>query len=381
MSNFRTPWRAVSAVFILAGAYFGVLASRIPALVDKHDLSHGALGLMLMLPVAGAILAFPTSGKLADKLGAFRVTRVLALGGSLSVVLLALAPNLASLGVALFLFGGFQGGTDVTMNVWAGEVEKKIGRPVMSSFHAMFSVGTGLGAASGFLAASVDMGVVAHFILSAAIIVAIVMPMGQIGWVSNRTANTARPPIIAFPKGALIMVGFMTFCAAIGEGAMADWSAIFLIELADASEAQAALGFVVFSAAMVIARLLGDRVIGILGPVVTARFAGATATLGLFLAVAMPGFVTALIGFALMGVGYSVVFPLAFSRAASDPIMPPGAAIASVATLGYGGILLGPPVIGFIAQASSLRIGFIVVGCLAFAISALAFSLRRNERD
>ncbi|MFY0679039.1 MAG: MFS transporter [Thalassovita sp.] len=378
MPKLRTPWRAVSAVFILTGWFFGVLASRIPALADKHDLSHGALGTMLLLPVLGAILAFPYSGKLADKLGAVRVTQTLAIGATTSLMLLAFAPNLATFGFALFLFGGFQGGTDVTMNVWAGEVEKSMKRPVMSSFHAMFSVGTGLGAGSGFLAASLGQSVSVHFVLAALCMAAIVFPMTKVGWVSETNSAAEKAPIIAIPKGGLFLVGFMTFCAAIGEGALADWSAIFLIELSHVTEAKAALGYAVFSAAMVITRLLGDRIIASLGPVLTARLAGAVATVGVFLAVMLPTYETALVGFALMGVGYSVVFPLAFSRAASDPSMAPGAAIASVATLGYGGALLGPPLIGFISEMSSLRMGFIVLGCLAFAISVVAFSLRRD---
>ena len=165
-----------------------------------------------------------------------------------------------------------------------------------------------------------------------------------------------------------------------GEGAMADWSAVFLATVVGASEAQAALGYAVFSAAMVLARLAGDQVVRRLGPVTSARISGLLAAGGALTALLGGSFGVALAGFGLMGVGYAIVFPLAFSRAANDGEIPPGSAIASVATLAYGGMLVGPPAIGFIAAMTSLTHAFGLIAVLALAIVPLATSLRPAPR-
>lgn len=153
---------------------------------------------------------------------------------------------------------------------------------------------------------------------------------------------------------------------------MADWSAIFLVEVANANDANAALGYTLFSLAMVLTRLVGDRIIVALGPVSAARLAGLVAASGSALAVVSAEYLPVLLGFILMGIGYAVVMPLAFSRAANDSRHGQGQAIASVATLGYGGMLLGPPLIGFAAEATSIRFAFLILCGLALAIVVLA---------
>ena len=159
---------------------------------------------------------------------------------------------------------------------------------------------------------------------------------------------------------------------------MADWSAIFLVSAAGVSEAKAALGYTVFSAAMVIMRLIGDQVVHRIGTVNSARIAGLAAASGSAIAIMFATFPMILLGFALMGVGYALVIPLAFTRAANDPNVTPGQAIASVSTLGYGGILLGPPLIGFAAEVTSIRIAFIILTALALLIFVFAKVLTRK---
>ncbi|MHA3977165.1 MFS transporter [Halovulum sp. GXIMD14794] len=374
MRRLRTPRLAVSAMFALNGALFGIWASRIPAVAERHALGPGALGVLLLLMAAGAICAFPLAGRGADRLGAYRLTFGLAIAYTGTLALLALAPTPLLLGVALFLFGAAHGAMDVSMNAWAGEVERHLRRPVMSFFHAMWSLGAGLGAGSGYLAARAGLGVSPHFLLAGALVAAIALTLARIEWDSPRRAPQGK--VFALPKGALAAVGFVAFCAAMGEGAMADWSAIFIVLTTGASEAAAALGYAAFSAAMVTMRLAGDRAVARLGTVRAARLAGLVAAAGITLALAVPGYGAALTGFALMGLGYAVVMPLAFSRAANDAEVPPGTAIASVATLGYGGILIGPPAIGFLAEATSLPTAFGLLLVLALSIAALAGVMR-----
>ncbi|MEO9576155.1 MAG: MFS transporter [Tateyamaria sp.] len=372
----RATWLAVSAMFVLNGALYGIWAARIPAMAARHDLDAGELGLLLLLLAGGAIAAFPLAGRFADKLGAAFITLWIAVAYTVALALTALAPNIATLAVALAVFGATHGAMDVAMNTWAGEAERHIARPVMSSFHAMFSLGAGLGAASGFFAEQWGVGILVHFIATGAVVAALTLAVARIGWVSPTQDRVSGTPLFPLPKGPLVAVGLIAFCTSMGEGAMVDWSALLLIETTAVTPAQAALGYTVFSVAMVITRLMGDQATRVFGPTPTARIAGVIATVGAISAVSSTSYGVTLTAFALMGVGYAVIMPLAFSRAARDPYLPPGTAIASVSTLGYGGLLLGPPLIGFVAYASTLRTGFALLAVLAALIIVLAGAVR-----
>ncbi|MDJ1015886.1 MAG: MFS transporter [Paracoccaceae bacterium] len=363
-------------MFILNGALFGIWASRIPAVAERHDLGAGELGLLLLLMAAGAIAAFPLAGRAADRFGAHWVTLRVGAAYTLALFLIGLAPSIWTISLALFFFGATHGAMDVAMNAWAGEVERRADRPMMSSFHATFSFGAGAGAGTGFFAAGADLTVAAHFILAGSILSAITFAIAWIDWEPDPSRGGPATPAFVLPKGALFLLGLFAFCSSLGEGAMADWSAIFLVSETGVTEAQAALGYTAFSVAMVLMRLAGDQVIRHLGPVMSARLAGALAATGVITIVMSASYAAAMAGFALLGLGYAVVVPLAFSRAANDPDVAPGAAIASVATLGYGGILLGPPIIGFVAEGTSLRTAFLILLALALLIVTLARVVR-----
>ena len=375
MPDLKTPWRAVAAMFVLNGALFGIWASRIPAVADHHELEHSVLGMLLLCLAAGAIAAFSLAGSAADRFGSARVTRILAVLYAASLVIIALSGSVAGLAISLTLFGAAHGGMDVTMNAWGAEVERKAKRPMMSSFHAMFSVGAGLGAASGYFAAGADISVFVHFSVASFIVAVVALAFAAIPWDTAPAKRSGRGAVFALPKGPLFFVGLVAFCSSLGEGAMADWSAIFLIEAEGVTEATAALGYAVFSAAMVTMRFAGDEIVRRFGAVMTARAGGVASTAGILLAVIGESAQAILGGFGLMGLGYALIIPLAFSRAANDPNIAPGAAIAGVATLGYGGLLLGPPLIGFAADATSLRTAFLILLALSLVIVVMAPSL------
>lgn len=371
-------WRAVVAAFVLNGLLFGAWASRVPAFKAGFELEPAVLGALLLALAGGAIVSFPFAGALSEKWGANRLSIGCAWGYAPALVGLALAPSPLTLGLALFLFGLFHGAMDVAMNGWGAQVEARLKRSTMSIFHAMFSLGAGLGAASGYVAARFEITPLWHFVF-----VAIIGGVCAIGVMQNataaaRTANPLKdkPPLLSWPSGSLLLVGLIAFSVSMGEGAMADWSAVFLKLVTEADEAQAALGYAVFSAMMVITRLGGGVLVERLGPVTTTRASAGTAFLGLMIAIFGGSYPFALWGFALMGMGYAVIMPLVFSRAAADPQVPAGSAIASVATLGYGGMLLGPPVIGFVAELTGMHLAFLVLAALAFLAALLAHRLR-----
>ena len=370
-------WRAIVGAFALNGLLFGAWAARVPAFKDRLALDPGTLGLLLLALAGGAILSFPVAGALSERWGASRLTLRCAWAYAPALVLLGLAPSVWTLGAALLLFGALHGAMDVAMNGWGAVVEDRLGRSTMSVFHAMFSLGAGLGAASGFLAVRAGLGPETHFLIVASIggaaALAVLQPAaGRDGPRADRPA----PPLVAIPSGRLALVGLIAFAVSMGEGAMADWSAVFLRLAAAATDAQAALGYAAFSATMVAMRLAGGQVTDRLGAVATVRLSGVIAFAGLVVAIAGGTVPVVLLGFALTGVGYAVVMPLVFSRAARDPGTASGPAIASVATLGYGGMLLGPPAIGFVAEFTGMRLSFLLLAALALLATALAGKLR-----
>lgn len=372
MSHLRTPWRAIAAMFIFNGLLYGIWASRIPAIKEQFDLDATTLGMQLLFLSLGAIIALPLTGGWVDRIGAVRVTRITAAVYGFTLAVLAFAPGFWSLAILLFLFGAVHGAFDVAMNAWAAEVEQTADKPIMSSFHAMWSLGAAIGAASGFAAVSAGMSVQQHFVISAVLTAIVCIYFANIKWVSSVEDRTVAKRRFVLPKGILVLVGITALCTTLGEGAMADWSAVFMIEVSKVSEAQAVFGYFAFCGAMVFMRLIGDRVVATFGPVWVARISGVLAVIGSLLAVLIGTFWVVLIGFVLMAFGYALIMPLAISRAASDPTVRPGVAIASVATFAYGGTLLGPPLIGFIAGATSLQFGFLVLSVLAALLVALA---------
>lgn len=373
-------WRAVVAAFALNGLLFGAWAARVPAFKDQFDLSPGTLGLLLLALAGGAIVSFPFAGALSERWGADRLTLRCAWGYGPALVALALAPSPLTLGVFLCVFGALHGAMDVAMNGWGAQVEHRLKRSTMSIFHAMFSLGAGIGAASGYVAIQLGLGSFWHFVLVAAIgglaALAFMIPAQNPSSPKSTAASSDPQPLFALPTGPLVFVGLIAFTVSMGEGAMADWSAVFLRIVSAATEAQSALGYAVFSVAMVAMRLFGGALVERFGPITTTRLSAATAFIGLMIAVFGQTYWPALVGFGLMGLGYAVVMPLVFSRAARDDTVAPGPAIASVATLGYGGMLLGPPIIGFVAQLTGLRLSFLVLAGLALLAVCLAPRLR-----
>ncbi|MEQ8778405.1 MAG: MFS transporter [Roseibium album] len=370
--------RVVSAVFFMCGTFIGLWASRIPDIKTATGLSEGGFGILLLVMAVGALLAFPLAGALMDRKGSASVTKMSAIATVVAFALIGLAPSTPILTVTLFMGGFAFGALDVSMNGWGAEVEKRLERPIMSSFHGLFSLGAGVAAAAGGVAIKLGLSVTQHFCLWSAVAIPILVWTLRQPWPHTGTGvrNEGKSPLFAIPKGALFLAGLIALVAALGEGAMTDWAALYQIYDLGYSEAIAPTAFTVFSVAMVIMRLAGDRVIALYGPVAVARASGLVASLGCLLLVSGLNIWTVWAGSFVMGLGYAVLFPLAMSRAASDPHMSTGQALAAVATLGYGAFLFGPPLLGFIGDLFSLRVSFGTVAILSLAIPLLAGSLK-----
>lgn len=373
--------RVVAALFFLGGAIIGLWASRIPEIKAFTGLSEGAFGLLLLVLAFGAFTAFPIAGKLMDLHGPALVSKLTAVTTVAAFLCVGLAPSLPVLTVALFLGGFFFGALDVSMNGWGAEVEKALARPVMSSFHGLFSLGAGSAAAAGGLAIRLDLSVAQHFLLCSLLSVPVLVWACRQPWprAQEGGAEEGKAPIFAVPRGALLLAGLIALIAALGEGALTDWAALYQIYDLGYPESIAPVAFTVFSAAMVIMRFAGDRVVALYGPVRVARVSGLVAFLGGVLLVSGWSIWAVWAGCFIMGIGYAVLFPLAMSRAAGETRMSKGQALAAVATLGYGAFLFGPPLLGLVGEAFSLGASFALVALLTLAVPFLAGALKVHE--
>jgi MFS family permease len=362
---------AVAIIFAINGMLGATWATRIPAVQERLHLSPSALGIALLGAAVGALVAMNVAGYLAARFGSSHITIVAGLLFCGSVPLLALAPSLPLLIAALVGFGATTGSMDVAMNTQGVAVERRYGRPILTSFHAFYSVGGLVGAFIGGIVAGRGMGVLPHFSMMAALCALALLGVSRLLLPADTDAGGSKIAL-AWPTGILLALGIVAFCSVLGEGAMADWSAVYLLHTIGAGAALAAGGYAAFSLLMAVGRFFGGNLTARFGPVTMVRFGALIAAAGLSLALIVHWTPTALLGFGLVGVGFSVIFPITLSAAGGVRGIPSGTAIAAVATCGYVGYLIGPPTIGFLAQASSLRLALAVIVALSLLAAMLA---------
>ena len=371
MTTLRAQRVAVAAVFFLNGAAFASWAVRLPALQERHGLGEGALGMALLGAAAGLFVGLLAASALTARHGSRQVTVVAALAYLAAVPLLALAPGPVTLGAALVAVGFTNGSLDLAMNAQAVVVERRYGRSIMSSFHGFFSGGGIAGAAAGGLAAAGGVALLPHLLATAVVLGAVLaaattaLPVES----AQARAHEAGKPVLVLPRGPLLALGALAFCVLMAEGAINDWSAVYLRTVLDAGPGTAALGFALFAAAMTAGRLSGDRLVTLFGPTRVVRFGGGLASLGMLATVLAPGPALALAGFGLVGLGLAAVFPVVLAAAGRTPGVRSASALAAASTAGYLGFLTGPPLIGLIAELTGLRGGLgVVVACTALPL-------------
>lgn len=367
----RARW-SVAAVFFVNGSGLGSWAPHIALVQDRLGIGAGVLGAALLAMAAGALVAMPLAGAIIARVGSRPVVRAVSLVYCAALPLPMLAPNLPLLVAALLVFGAANGAMDVAMNAHAVTVERRLGRPVMSSFHGMFSLGGLVGAGGGgILLGSFP----PAFHIAVATTTLVVLAFAARHHLLPATADLGAPgAALAWPKRATLGLGALTFLAFMGEGAVLDWSAAYLRSELSVGPGFAAAGFAAFSAAMAIGRFTGDWVRRFVGAATLVRWSGLVAAAGLGAGLALGTPAGAVLGFAITGFGLANLAPVLFGAAARTPGQPPSTAIAAVATMGYTGFLAGPPLIGFAAEATSLAValGLVVVGCTIVGLSASA---------
>lgn len=366
----HAAWWGVVVLFLVHGVVVASWLSRIPAVQRTLHLNNGVLGLTLLSSALGAVATIQVSGYLVSRFGSKIVSIVSSIAFCFSVILPALAFNALSLAAALFVYGALAAAMDVSMNAQGVEVEKQLGKPTMSRFHAMFSFGAMGGAGIGGAVAAGGISPLPHLMMSCFVNVIAVLAIAPtlIREQGHSDHKEHRLPLHKIPK-VLVALSAIGFCILLSEGAMADWTAIYLQQILKAGQGMAATGYSVFSGAMAVFRLLGDLITARFGPLRTVRGACLVAATGVLLALLARTPVWSLPGFALAGTGLSVIIPLVFGGGGRIPGISPGAGIATVTGLGYIGFIVGPPTIGFASQAFTLRwaLGFVVLCCLTAA--------------
>jgi len=339
------------------------------------------LGTALLATAVGALVAFPLAGRGSVTRGARALTIATALAYCLVLPGPTLAVSLPTLALLLFVFGAVNGAMDVSMNALAVEVEAFVGKPIMSSFHGMWSVGGLSGAAVGALFAKHEISPQVHLTVVATILALATLAARH--WLppSQPRAPTQSMAHFALPEAAMLGLSGIIFCAFLIEGAMADWSAVLLHDSLKTTAATAALGYAAFSLAMTSMRFAGDRLVVEWGAVPLLRYTNIVAALALAVALWHQHVGLTMVAFTLTGLGMATVAPLVFGAAARRARHGAGHGIAAMATVGYGGFLVGPPLVGWLAQASSLRVGLSVLALLALTITALAHHLREPASD
>ncbi|MCW6007492.1 MFS transporter [Micromonospora sp. CPCC 205371] len=366
---------ATCLVFLAFGVALGTWTARIPAIKHGLGLSDGQLSVGLLAFAAGAITGMQVVGRLVDRHRSTTVMLPMAVAEGVCLILPALAVDVVTLAAALFAFGAVHGSLNIAMNAHAVEVQRAWGKPIMSSFHAVYSAGGFLGAAVGGMFAHAAAGPGVTFAAVGAGVVALAL------WASRWTLRLEAPTPTAAPDRktgtpGVVFLGVLVFCCLVGEGAAADWSSVYLRDSLGSGAGVAAAAYAAFSIMMVAGRLIGDRLAARLGPVNLVRGCGALAGAGLGIALLIGHPVAGVIGFGCLGAGLSCIAPQIFSQAGDRDPARAGQAIARVASVGYLGFLTGPLLIGAAAEGVGLPWALTIPAILAFFVALTATALR-----
>lgn len=369
---------ATSVFFFIAGLTFSTWASRIPDIQNKMNLSDGGLGAVLFALPVGLMVSLPLSGWLVSYFGSRKMVIAGALLYSLLLIPLPLANSVVTLTGALFLFGMASNLVNIAMNTQAIGVEKLYGRSVMASFHGLWSLAVFAGALTGTFFVSKGFSPLIHFCSISASSCLLVLLAFKFTLPKDEHSGK-RQKLFVKPDKAILLLGLIAFCCMLCEGAMADWSGVYFKKIVGAPKSLTTLGYVAFSSTMALGRFAGDWLVIRAGVKKMLQASGVIITTGLLIAVFFPYLISATAGFFLVGFGVSSVVPVVYGISGRSTTMPASTALAAVSTIGFLGFLVGPPLIGLIAQAISLRWSFALVALLGFGTTLLAGKLKNKQ--
>lgn len=403
MPQKRAARIAVSSLFFLTGLCFASWGSRIAAIQQSLHMSDGGLGTALLALPIGSVLSMPVAGYMIARFGSRHVLMVAAICYAMILPTLGLAQAPWQLFCILMLFGFAGNMANIAVNTQAVAVEALYGRTIMASFHGLWSLAGFTGASIGVFMAGQGIAPYQHFLLITAIAVVIVAVSAK--YTVAHTIVKEKPKQLPLADGqqqlsatkkirlwvlktqvklrslwslvmALRVLGIIAFCSMICEGTMFDWSVVYFKKVILAPDGRAGIGLSAFMCTMASFRFVADWLTTRMGHRKVLQLSGILTASGLLIAVLLPYFATAVFGFLLVGAGVSSVVPLVYSAAGKSKRAEPGVALATVSTVGYLGFLMGPPLIGFVAQASSLSISFAIIAVLGTCIAIMGSRIK-----
>jgi MFS family permease len=374
----RIRW-AVSLFYFAMGLCFATWASRIPDIKTALNLNEADLGTVLFAIPCGQLFAMPFSGKLATKYGSHK-TAVFGLTlYILSMIFLGVGHERWHLMLALFFFGVFSNLTNISINTQGIYTEGLFRRAIMSSFHGAWSSAGFTGAIIGFAMMSFKVSPLIHFTIVAVLLLLVVLFNYKYLIKAKSVAPAEKKQLLSKPNPVLIWLGVIGFCCMVSEGIMFDWSGVYFRDVVKAPGSWVMLGYTSFMVMMAAGRFLGDAVIRKVGRKPVLQISGCLISAGLYCAVFLPYIVPSALAFMAVGLGVSTIVPTVYSIAGRTPGISPSIALTTVSSVSFLGFMVGPPVIGYIAHASSLRVSFALVGIFGFLIALMVSRVKAIE--
>ena len=359
--------RSTRMVFFIAGLGVSAWAPLVPFAKARADLGDGALGLLLLCLGTGSIIAMPIAGVLAARYGC-RLVLIVSTGLVCATLpVLATGSSRSLLVASLFIFGVGMGSLDCVVNIQAVIVERASRRPMMSGFHGLFSVGGIVGA--GGVSAALGIG-------ASPLVATLCVAAGILGVLAKAAPHLlpyggqGEGSVFAIPHGVVLFIGILCFILFLTEAAVLDWSAVFLTSTRGVKPHYAGLAYAAFAGTMTVGRLTGDAIVRRIGGPRVVVIGSLIAAMGLAFATLVPTWEAGILGFALVGVGCSNIVPVLYTAVGRQKVVPEHVAVPAISTLGYAGILVGPAIIGLLAQVSSLAVALLAVAILLLGVAA-----------
>lgn len=364
-------------MFFFYGLSYASWASRIPTIQQNLQLSEAALGAVLLAMPAGSFITVPFTGLMVAKLGSRKVLMISSLLYSIMLAGIGYADNTFHLIIALFLFGSLGNMLNISVNTQAIGVEAMYGKRILSSFHAVWSTAGIAGAGIGSFVMGRGVSTHIHLLcVSACAFVAMIICMPYL--LPQDINSDKKRKVFVLPGKSMLLLGLIAFCSMMCQGAMFDWTGVYFKKVLAVDKEWVGAGFTAFTVSMALIRFITDRVTHATGLRKILFYSGICTAVGLVLCVTLPYLIPGIIGCMLVGIGVSPAVPLVFSAAGKSKTMSPGVAIAAVSTLGFIGLLIGPPLIGFVAGATSLKISFIILACIGLTFAGLALVVKEE---
>jgi MFS family permease len=367
---------AVSVFFFCQGICFASWASRIPDLKTTLQLSEAALGSILLALPAGQLTMMPFSGKLVTRFGSKYVLRLAAVGYALTLILIGSTTTSWQLAAALYIFGLSGNLCNISVNTQAVNAEHLFGRSILASFHGVWSTAGFTGALVGLLMMRLELVPLYHFMIVSAIVILLNLSFQKYLIITPTSKTASSFKRFQFPKGLLLQLGLIAFCCLSAEGCMFDWSGVYFKQVVEVKGELVSLGYASFMVMMATGRFTGDRLAERFGRKRMVQLSGVLIFSGMMIAVLLPNIIFATIGFMIVGFGVSSIIPLVYSTAGKVKEVASGIAIATVSGVGFLGFLMGPPLIGYIAELAGLRASFAVIAVLGLMISYMISKIK-----